>query len=405
MKPLAIADDIFWLGDIDFESRDFHGYSRSPLGTTYNAYLVKDQKNVLFDTVKEAHGPTLLEKLRQVLPPEKVDYIVVNHLEPDHSGALPLLMEACRPEALICSPLGKKSLEGYFGSRDWPVRAVTSGDTLSLGRRSVRFLEARMLHWPDSMFSYLPEERLLISNDAFGQNIASTARFADEIEPFLLRRALSEYYHNIILPYSAQVLRILDTIAQQGLDVGIIAPDHGLIFRTPEDVASTLDAYRDFALQKPRKRALIIYDTMWQSTERLAHALYNGLSDNGVETVVMNLKQNHHSAVMTELADCGLLAVGSPTHNNGILPAVAAVLTYIKGLRPKNRIGAAFGSYGWSGENTQILGEYLAAMSMPQPVGPLKCPFVPDATVLSACQVMGASLAVALEKHCASAHS
>ncbi|MDR2075469.1 MAG: FprA family A-type flavoprotein [Desulfovibrio sp.] len=405
MQPLSIANDVFWLGDIDFESRDFHGYSRSPLGTTYNAYLIKDEKNALFDTVKEGHGPILLEKLRQVLPPEKVDYIVVNHLEPDHSGALPLLMEACRPEALICSPLGKKSLEGHFGSRDWPVRVVTSGETLSLGGRSVRFIEARMLHWPDSMFSYIPEEKLLISNDAFGQNIASTARFADEVEPALLRKSLSEYYHNIILPYSAQVLKILDAIAGQGLSVEILAPDHGLIFRRPQDVASTLEAYRDFALQRPRKRALIIYDTMWRSTERMAHALCRGLADNGVETVVLNLKQNHHSAVMTELAACGLLAVGSPTHNNGILPLVAASLTYLKGLRPKNRIGAAFGSYGWSGENTKILGEYLSAMDMPQPVDPLKCPFVPDAAVLNACEAMGASLAAALEKHCAAACS
>ncbi|MDR1359977.1 MAG: MBL fold metallo-hydrolase, partial [Deltaproteobacteria bacterium] len=194
MKPLAIAKDVFWLGDIDFESRDFHGYSRSPLGTTYNAYLIKDEKNVLFDTVAQAHGPILLEKLRQVLPLEKVDYIVANHLEPDHSGALDLLMEACRPEALICSRLGQTSLEGHFGRRGWPVRAVSSGETLALGRRNVRFLEARMLHWPDSMFSYIPEEKLLISNDAFGQNIASTARFADELDPFILRSALSEYY-------------------------------------------------------------------------------------------------------------------------------------------------------------------------------------------------------------------
>jgi flavorubredoxin len=405
MKPLAIAKDIFWLGDVDFESRDFHGYSRSPHGTTYNAYLIRDGKNILFDTVKHAHGPILLEKLRQVLPPEKVDYIVVNHLEPDHAGALPLLMEACRPEALICSPLGKKSLEGHFGRRDWPVRVVSSGDTLPLGRRSVRFLEARMLHWPDSMFSYIPEARLLISNDAFGQNIASAARFADEIDPALLKGALSEYYHNIILPYSAQVLKILDLLAELGLSVDILAPDHGLIFRTPKDVASTLKAYRAFALQRPRKRALIIYDTMWRSTERMAHALFRGLAGSGVETVVMNLKQNHHSAVMTELADCGLLAVGSPTHNNGILPLVTAALSYLKGLRPKNRIGAAFGSYGWSGENTKILGEWLTSMDMPQPADPLKCQFVPDEAALSACEAMGISLAAALEKHCAAAHS
>ncbi|MDR1360573.1 MAG: flavodoxin domain-containing protein, partial [Deltaproteobacteria bacterium] len=199
-------------------------------------------------------------------------------------------------------------------------------------------------------------------------------------------------------------LKILDLIAAEGLAVDILAPDHGLIFRSPRDVAATLQVYRDFALQKPRNRALIIYDTMWRSTERMAHAICRGLAGGGVDTVVMNLKQNHHSAVMTELAGCGLLAVGSPAHNNGILPPVAAALTYLKGLRPKNRLGAAFGSYGWSGENTKILAELLSAMGLPQPVEPLKVQFVPDATALSACEAQGASLAAALEKHCASYH-
>ncbi|MDR2161824.1 MAG: FprA family A-type flavoprotein [Desulfovibrio sp.] len=400
MRPLTLADDIFWVGGIDFESRDFHGYSRSPLGTTYNAYLIKDRKNALFDTVKESHGPGLLESLSRILPPEQVDYIVVNHLELDHSGSLPLLMEACRPEALLCSPQGEKFLVGHFGRRDWPVRVVSAGDTLSLGRRNVRFLEARMLHWPDSMFSYIPEEKLLITNDAFGQNIASTARFADEADPSLLRGALSEYYHNIILPYSPQVLKILDQIAAQGIAVNILAPDHGLIFRTPEDVAATLAAYRDFALQRPQKRALIIYDTMWRSTESLAHALYRGLAAGGVDTAVMHLKQNHHSAVMSELAHCGLLAVGSPTHNNTILPSTAGVLTYLKGLRPKNKIGAAFGSFGWSGESPKILGEFLSGMGMALPEPPFSCRLVPTASVLASCEALGASLATALDKHC-----
>lgn len=400
MQPLEIKKDIFWVGAVDYGSRDFHGYSLSPQGTTYNAYVVKDEKNVLFDTVKAPFTSTMLCRLAHVMDPKEIDYIVINHAELDHAGALPELIAACQPEKIFCSPMGLRSLEAHFDISGWPLEAKKSGESLSIGKRTVHFLETRMLHWPDSMFSYIAEDKLLISNDAFGQNIACSERFADEIPRLVLDRAMQEYYHNIVLPYSQQVLKVLDQVAELKLDIGMIAPDHGLIFRTREDVRHVLETYRDFALQKPRKRAVIIYDTMWHSTEKMAYAIAEGLQAAGVPHRIMDLKSNHHSAVMTELANCGLVIVGSPTHNNSVLPSVAGMLTYMKGLRPQNRIGAAFGSFGWSGECVNIITDWLTLMNMEQPVRPVKAKYVPGHDVMQECFSMGKALGEALTEKC-----
>ncbi len=402
MQALEIKKDIYWVGAVDFGSHDFHGYTISPKGTTYNAYLIKDEKNVLFDTVKEPFADTMLCRLGHVIDPCAIDYIVVNHVELDHAGALPRLVAACRPEAIFCSPMGLKSMEAHFDIKDWPVKVVKSGDSVSIGKRTIRFLETRMLHWPDSMFSYIPEDKLLICNDAFGQNIASTERFADEIDRAALHHAMVEYYHNIVLPYSQQVLKVLDQVAELKLDIDMIAPDHGMIFRGGKDVAYALNLYREFAEQKIQKRALIIYDTMWHSTERMAYAIAEGLTAAGVPSRIMALKNHHHSVVMTELARCGLVVVGSPTHNNTILPLVAGLLTYMKGLRPQNRLGGAFGSFGWSGECVKIIGDWLESMGMELPVPAVKSKFVPKHNSFKECFEMGKALGEALCERCES---
>lgn len=400
MKPLAIKDNIFWVGAVDYNSRDFHGYSRSPQGTTYNSYLVKDEKNVLFDTVKEEAAETMLCRIAQVMDPCEIDYIVVNHVELDHSGALPKIMAACKPEKIFCSPLGLKALEGHFDISGWPVEVVKTGDTLSMGKRSVQFLEARMLHWPDSMFSYIPEEKLLICNDAFGQNIACSERFADEIDRSLLEHAIKEYYHNIVQPFAPQVIKIIGQVKDAGLDIDMIAPDHGLIYRGKEDVGFVLDTYLEYAHQPWKKRAVIVFDSMWHSTEKMAGAIGEGLLDVGVPYRLMNIKANHHSAVMTELADSGVVVMGSPTHNNGVLPGIGNILTYMKGLRPQNKIGAAFGSFGWSGEGAQYIHEWLEKMGLELPVAPLKCKFVPKHDTYEKCFAMGQELGRALLRRC-----
>ena len=394
MQPVEIKKDIFWVGAVDYDNRDFHGYSISPGGSTYNAYVVKDEKTVLFDTVAEHCTGTMLCRLAKVTPLEKVDYIVCNHLEMDHSGALSEVVARCKPEKIFCSTTGVKSMEGYHNIAGWPVQVVKNGEEISIGKRRIKFLETRMVHWPDSMASYIPEDKLLISNDAFGQNIATTERFGDQIPREHVMHAVKEYFYNIVLPFSPQTLKIIEAL--KALDIDMIAPDHGVIHRGKEGVDFILNAYKTMAEQKPQKRAVIVYDTMWHTTEKMAYAIGSGLEEMGVPMRVMSLKKNHHSAVMTELADCGAVVVGSPTHNNNVLPLVAATLTYMKGLRPQNRVAAAFGSYGWSGESAKIIHEWLTSMNMEMVGDPLRQQWGNNHASLKACHELGKAVAQAL---------
>lgn len=255
-----------------------------------------------------------------------------------------------------------------------------------------------MLHWPDSMVSYIPEDKLLISNDAFGQNIATSYRYADEHDQGDFVRAIKEYYYNIVLPYSPQVLKTLPIV--ESLDIDMIAPDHGLIHRGEKSVKFIVDMYRQMAEQKPRQRAMVIYDTMWHSTEKMAYAVCSGLEEVGVPTRLMSVKSNHHSEIMTELANCGAVVAGSPTHNNTIMPLMASTLTYMKGLRPQNRVGGAFGSFGWSGESAKVLHEMLASMGMDMPADFVKCNWTPRHEALRACVELGKTVGEALKKKC-----
>jgi flavorubredoxin len=291
--------------------------------------------------------------------------------------------------------MGKRAMDAHFHQTDWPVEVVKTGDSISLGENTVRFIETRMLHWPDSMVSYIPEKKLAICNDIFGQNIASSARFADEANRAVLEHAMREYYANIVNPYSAVTLKTLDALAGMNLDIDMIAPDHGLIFRG-DDVAYAMNSYRAFAEQKPTAKAVIAYDTMWHSTEKMAEAIGQGLEDAGIDVQIMWTKANHHSRIQTELHNAGALIVGSPTHNNGILPGVAALLTYVKGLRPLNKVGAAFGSFGWSGESVKCISEHLESMGVELVEG-VKCKHVPDHEALGQCYDLGQAVAAALK--------
>ena len=397
MQSVELKKDIYWVGCVDYDHRDFHGYATSPEGTTYNAYVIKDEKNVLFDTVSPGCVGTLLCRLAKIVDPERIDYLVINHLELDHAGSLAEVVERCKPEKIFCSTLGLKSMQGYFPQcKDWPVQAVKSGDTLSIGKRTIVFQETRMLHWPDSMVSYIPEEKLLISQDAFGQNIAGSCRFVDEHDPADFEFRVREYYNNIVLPYSPQVLAALPIV--ESLDIDMIAPDHGLIHRGREAVKRIVDLYREMAEQKPRKRALIFYDTMWHSTEKLAYAACSGLEELGIPTRIMSVKRNHHSTIMTELGQCGAVLAGSPTHNNGILPLMAAQLTYITGLRPKNRVAGAFGSYGWSGESAKCIQSAFEKMGWDLPADPVRCSWRPGHDGLKAAHDLGRAVGEALLK-------
>jgi flavorubredoxin len=395
MKPVEIKKDVYWIGAVDWNRRNFHGYSVAPMGTTYNNYLIMDEKVTLVDTVAEEFWGTLQCNLANVLGDRKIDYIVVNHLEPDHSGCLAKVVEKYKPEKIYTSPMGQKAMEAHFHYKDWPVEVVPTGSEINIGKRTLTFVETRMLHWPDAMLTYCPEEKIAFTNDAFGQNWATSERWADEVDRAKLEELMRFYYANIVLPYSPVVLKTLAALKEMNLEFDMICPDHGLMFRG-DDCAWAMEKYQQYAEQKPRNRAVIIYDTMWHSTEKMAKAVAAGLADEGVSVRLMSMKSNHHSEVMLEVFDAAAVIVGSPTHNNGILPLMADMLTYMKGLRPQNKIGSAIGSFGWSGECVKVLTQWLEDMSM-EVVEPVKTKFVPDHDAMEKCYEQGKAIAAAVK--------
>ncbi|PLX50441.1 MAG: MBL fold metallo-hydrolase [Desulfobulbaceae bacterium] len=386
MSAEEIKKEVYWVGAIDWNIRDFHGYS-TYRGTTYNAYLVKDEKVCLFDTVKANFKKEMLYHIRQLIDPEQIDYIVVNHVELDHSGCLAEMIELCKPEKVFCSPMGLKAIESHFHPSDWPLEVVKSGDSISLGAKTIQFLETKMLHWPDSMFSYIPEDKLLISSDAFGQHLASTERFADELPEGAALREAEKYYANILLIFSNNVQKLLATVADLKLDIDMIAPDHGVIWR--QNPGEILQAYDRWSRHTAERKAVIIYDSMWHSTEKMAKNISAGLRSVGVHARVLSAKSNHRSDIIVEMMSAKAVLVGSPTLNNGIMPTMADVLTYAKGLRPRKKIGAAFGSFGWSGESVKILTAFLEDMQCEVVEPGVRIKNVPDNEALQECFELG----------------
>lgn len=395
MAITEIKDKLYWVGAVDWDIRDFHGYSTYK-GTSYNAFLAMDDKITLFDTVKGNFSEDLLFHISELTDPRKIDYIVVNHVEMDHSGSLPKIIDLVKPEKVFCSPMGEKALLDHFHRPDWPLQVVKSGDTLSLGKKTVTFLETRMLHWPDSMFSYINADKLLISSDAFGQHLASTERFVDELPVGEVMSHAAKYYANILNLFSPNVQKLLAQVAELNLDIDMIAPDHGLIWRGNHNLI--IDAYDRWSKRETSRKALVIYDSMWHSTAKMAKAIGGAISREGVTVKMMNLAVTHRSDIMTEVMDSRALVFGSPTLNNGILPRMGDFLTYLKGLRPKGKVGAAFGSFGWSGEAVKHLNEAMEGMEIKVLDPGLKVKNVPTDDDFAKCKELGAKIAAAVKE-------
>ncbi|MHC4663617.1 MAG: FprA family A-type flavoprotein [Planctomycetota bacterium] len=394
LNAVKISGHVYWVGAIDWSVRDFHGYLTSR-GTSYNAYLVTGKKNILIDTVKLPFREEMMSRIASVLPPEKIDCIISNHSEMDHSGSLREVIAAVKPEKVFASKMGVKALGRHF----YPaldVEAVENGATLALGDMNFTFFETRMLHWPDSMVSFLAEDGVLFSQDAFGMHYASTERFADQIPDDILHYEAAKYYANIILLYSPQVTKTVTKLLDMNLPLKVIAPDHGPIWR--EDIARLPKQYLEWAAQKPNMKAVIVFDSMWGSTAKMARAIAEGLSSAGASVRSMSLQSSHRSDVATELLEAGAFIAGSPTLNNGIFPTLADCLTYIRGLKPKNLVGAAFGSYGWSGESVKGLAAALDAMGVEQAGENVKVQYIPDDGDLERCRELGVTIAKAMKE-------
>jgi flavorubredoxin len=372
LNKIEIKPDIYWVGGIDWDLRNFHGYE-TQRGTTYNAYLIVDKKITLIDTVKHYLFDEMLARIKEIVEPKKIDYIVSNHVEMDHSGSIPKMIKEVPDAKIITSTRGEKGLLRHY-KKDLGFQVVKSGDTLNIGKRTLHFVHIPMVHWPDSMVTYIPSDKLLLPNDAFGQHIASSERFDDEIDWGILREEAAKYYANIVMPYGDQVKKALEAVS--GLNIDMIAPSHGIIWRT--NIPSIVKEYKKWANYETYDKALIIYDSMWGSTEKIAYALCEGISESGIPVNMRNLKNTYISDIITDVQDSKLILLGSPTLNNGIMPSMGGFLTYMKGLRPRNRIGFVFGSYGWGGQAVGEIEKILKDLSWGMPFDSINLNYIPD---------------------------
>jgi flavorubredoxin len=393
-SAVKVTDNVYWVGAIDWTIRDFHGYT-TPHGSTYNAYLVMADDITLIDTVKAPFKNEMLSRIKSVVDPSNIKYIISNHSEMDHSGCLSEMIDLIKPQTVFASAVGVKTLKELFHD-EHEIIEVEDGETLNLGNMELTFMETRMIHWPDSMFTYLDKDELLFSQDAFGMHLATLERFADEIPAATLEYEGATYYANIILPYSQIVLKALDKVVASGLKIKIIAPDHGPIWR--KDIGWIIELYKKWASQKPTAKAVVVYGTMWHSTEKMARAISEALAQSGVKVKLLSMNETHRSEVVYEVLEAGALIVGSPTLNNNILPQMADVMTYLKGLKPANLIGAAFGSYGWSGESVKHLEAMLKEMKVEIAAEAVSVKNVPDSGVLEKCHELGKTIAAELLK-------
>ncbi|NLI61655.1 MAG: anaerobic nitric oxide reductase flavorubredoxin [Clostridiales bacterium] len=354
-----INDKVTWVGKIDWELRRFHGHEYSVhRGSSYNSYLIRDEKTVLIDTVWKPFTEEFLENLKKEVDLNDIDYIIINHAEIDHSGALPELMREIPDTPIYCTSNGIKSLKGHF-HQDWNFVPVKTGDTLNIGQNELIFVEARMLHWPDSMFTYMTNDNILFSNDAFGQHYASEYMYNDLVDPDELYSEAIKYYANILNPFSKLVERKIEELIKLDLPIDMICPSHGIIWR--KDPMQIVNLYMKWAQAYQEDQITIIYDTMWEGTRRMAEAIAEGIKnkDSKVNVKLYNTSKTDKNDVITEVFKSKAILLGSPTVNGSILTSMVAISDLIKGLKFQNKKAAAFGTYGWSGEVIKILAENL----------------------------------------------
>jgi len=388
MTKVQLAQGVYWVGAIDWNIRNFHGYS-THLGTTYNAYLIVDEKTALIDTVKAPFYDEMAARVREIVPFDKIDYIISNHVEMDHSGSLPMaLRDAKNAKLVTLEKFGENGLAKTF-HQNWDPIVVKEGSTVDLGKRKLTFIPTPMLHWPDSMCTYLAEDKLLFSMDAFGQHIATSQRFDDEVDMGIVMHEAAKYYANILMPFGDLIVKAANKLG--GIPIDMIAPSHGIIWRS--HIKDIVDSYVKWGKGETAAKALVIYDTMWGSTQKMANAIVKGMMEEGVEVRLFNLNVSDKSDVIKEVLDAKALIIGSPTLNNGMFPSVAEFLCYLKGLKPKNKIGAAFGSHGWGGGGVKAVQQEMEQTGIELIDSKLAFKFVPDEAEIKQCVDFGREIA------------
>jgi flavorubredoxin len=385
-----LAKDIYSVGVIDWNRNHFHGHELTlGHGTTYNAYLIIDKEVVLVDSVMRPFDGQLIDNIRRIIDPAKITKIVANHAEMDHSGGISTVLHHAPEAEVIVSRRGNESIPGHF-HQEWNFKTVKTGDKISIGKRELTFIEAPMVHWPDSMFTYVGDDGILMPNDAFGQHLAADRRFNDQVDTDLLYSEAFKYYVNILTPFSDIIKKKIDELIALDLPISMIAPSHGIIWR--KDPLQIVHKYVEWTRQEPEKRAVILYDTMYDATLQMAEAIGEGLLAEEVPFAMTHLSLDERSDVLMEVFRSRALIFGSPTVNNGPMPTLRPYLADLKHMKFKNKIAAAFGSYGWSGEAVKIIERELEKAGIPV-IGPsVRCKWQPISDDLEAARELGRNI-------------
>lgn len=389
---IEIKKNIYWCGIRDWGLDVFHGHELSThRGSSYNSYLIKDKKTVLVDTVWDPYKEKFIDDLEKEVGLSNIDAIVINHSEPDHGGGLGLIMEKIPDTPVYCTKNGAEIIKKYFG-KDWNFQIVKTGDVLDLGEYKLKFVEMQMIHWPDSMLAYVEGAGVVLSNDAFGQHYSAKSIFNDEVDQCELYEEAIKYYANILWPFKALIKKKVEQILALNLDIDMIAPSHGIIWRTnPEQIVEKYLEWSETGYNEGY--ATIVYDTMYHSTKAMAEALGRGLEEEGILYRIYNIATKDKSDLNVELFKSSAILIGSCTVNNIVLRPTAALLEELKGFKAKGKLAMGFGSYGWSGEAHKMISERLAEAGLTLCAEPLGVKYKPDAGELQKCTEVGRDIA------------
>lgn len=388
MGSFIVKDNIFWVGARDWNVRWFHGPAYSThRGTTYNSYIIRDDKNVLVDGVHKPFTSTLFQHIEEVIDYKEIDYYIVNHTEPDHSASFPDTINRLRDDVIIvCTQKGKESLIEHYGN-GYNIQVVNTGDTINIGKRNLTFVNAPMLHWPDSMFTYIPEDKLLMPNDAFGMHLCASGLFDDQNDEAVMLAEAKKYFANILTPFSDLVLKKIKEVQEMGIEIDMIAPSHGIIWR--ENPEKIINKYIEWAEMKAKNKAVIVYETMWDSTELIAQKIAEGLIKEEIEVQFYRKSVSDKNDIITEILDAKAIIIGSPTINNVMIPELTPILEDLEGLRFKKKIGAAFGSKGWAGGAAKRIAKRMDEAKIEQINEPFEFKYVPEEEQLNEAYQLG----------------
>ena len=391
MSKQELAKGIYFVGTMDWNMRDFHGYT-TPRGVTYNSYLIVDEKICLIDLVKAPFASEFIERIREIVDPADIDYVVINHVEPDHASSLPQIAQVATKAKFLITDKGQQEADKMYGvSVDY--QTVKLGDTINLGKNNLTFVPLPMLHWPDSMVCYCPEQKILFSSDAFGQHICTSKRLDCEVDVNEVLYEAEKYFANILMPYARLIPNALKTLAT--LEIDYIMPAHGVIWH--KHIDEILAKYAAWGAQAKEARVVIVYDSMWGATECMARALLEGVVRAGVTANFYRISVSEESHIVHDILGAGGVLVGSPTLNYGMMPSTAALLYYLKGLKPQGKLAAAFGAYGWSGGSQKDIEEFLTKAGMQVQAG-VTVAWKGDAQEIAACEQYGYEFALKVKE-------